>query len=280
MTQSANNQTNQIPTYLPKELRDFIQERQDRKRAWHSRLSTCASVLFNIESTLEMYKGDLEKPEADLIRGYLQKAIVRLAASKNVPKPPPIPLKTKPLKSNVRKGQNLERKKLSSGTSKSPTNQSILKPQKVTFEVYNKSAIVKSSWIIVARNGRKKSRIIASTPSVPSAKISAIQKNMPQASNLNQSHKQKVIVPISDSRLFVHLPINQEWCTFSPSGLREVIVKRLGVSPASIGLIKPVRTGLFLAHVAVRHERLSCRLAAGSLILVLRLNLLRTGYLY
>ncbi|KHJ30082.1 putative eka-like protein [Erysiphe necator] len=52
---------------------------------------------------------------------------------------------------------------------------------------------------------------------------------------------------ISDSKLFVRLPINHEWRTLSPSGLREVIVKRLGVSPASFGLIKPVRTGFALS---------------------------------
>ncbi|KHJ35820.1 putative eka-like protein [Erysiphe necator] len=245
MTQSASNETYQIPAYLPKELRDIIQKRQEQERAWHFRLSICVSVICNIESTLENYKGDIEKREADLIRGYLQQAIARLAASNNVPKPSPIPLKTKPLRSTIHKeGQDLERKKLSSGTSKSPTSQSILKPQKVVFEDYNKSAIEKSSWVTVARNGHKKSRIIASTPSVPSAKILDIQKNMPQASNLNQSHKKKVIVPISDSRLFVRLPINHEWRTLSLSGLREVIVKRLGVSPASIGLIKPTSSRL------------------------------------
>ncbi|KHJ35095.1 putative eka-like protein [Erysiphe necator] len=248
MTQSASNETYQIPAYLPKELRDIIQKRQEQERAWHFRLSICASAICNIESTLENYKGDIEKREADLIRGYLQQAIARLAASNNVPKPPPIPLKTTPLRSTIHKeGQDLERKKLSSGTSKSPTIQSILKPQKVVFEDYNKSAIEKSSWVTVARNGHKKSRIIASTPSVPSAKILDIQKNMPQASNINQSHKKKVIVPISNSRLFVRLPINHEWRTLSLSGLREVIVKRLGVSPASIGLIKPVRTGFALS---------------------------------
>lgn len=58
MTQSANNETNQTPAYLTKEPRDDIQKRLDQERAWHRRLSICASVFSNFEGTLEMYKGN------------------------------------------------------------------------------------------------------------------------------------------------------------------------------------------------------------------------------
>ncbi|POS85461.1 hypothetical protein EPUL_002699 [Erysiphe pulchra] len=52
---------------------------------------------------------------------------------------------------------------------------------------------------------------------------------------------------ISDTRLFVRLPVDHEWRNLSPAGLREVIVKYLAVSQASIGLIKPVHTGFAIS---------------------------------
>ncbi|POS87836.1 hypothetical protein EPUL_000745 [Erysiphe pulchra] len=80
---SPRNEAYQISNYLPKELREIIQKRQDQERAWHVRLSTCASVVCKVENTLQMYKGDIEKQESEFIQDYLQKAITRLVASQN-----------------------------------------------------------------------------------------------------------------------------------------------------------------------------------------------------
>ncbi|KHJ33853.1 putative eka-like protein [Erysiphe necator] len=96
MTHSLRDEAQQAHAYLPNELQAIIQRRQDQERAWHARLSICASVICNVESTLEMYKRDVEKQEAEFMRNYIRKAIARLASSDNSPKPPQIPMNTKP----------------------------------------------------------------------------------------------------------------------------------------------------------------------------------------
>ncbi|KHJ36125.1 putative eka-like protein [Erysiphe necator] len=47
--------------------------------------------------------------------------------------------------------------------------------------------------------------------------------------------------------LFLRLSQEHEWRKLSPAGIREMISKRLHVSPASIGLIKPLRSGFALS---------------------------------
>ncbi|KHJ33554.1 putative eka-like protein [Erysiphe necator] len=59
----------------------------------------------------------------------------------------------------------------------------------------------------------------------------------------NDKNSKKSNSDKSDFRLFVRLPLEHEWLKLSPTGIREMIVKRLSISPASIGLIKPVRAG-------------------------------------
>lgn len=51
---------------------------------------------------------------------------------------------------------------------------------------------------------------------------------------------------LSLSVRFQH-PSNHEWRKLCPAGIRKVVVKSLSVSPASIGLIKPVRLGFALS---------------------------------
>ncbi|POS86199.1 hypothetical protein EPUL_004446 [Erysiphe pulchra] len=84
--------------YLPKEITEIIAVRRRQERAWHVRLSTCASICSNIDSTLSIYKEDVERKEADRIRKYLREAIACLAASNNAPKPQKIPITSRPNK--------------------------------------------------------------------------------------------------------------------------------------------------------------------------------------
>ncbi|POS85463.1 hypothetical protein EPUL_002700, partial [Erysiphe pulchra] len=95
-SQSPRNEAHQTPAYLPKELQAIIQRRQDQERAWHVRISKCSSVICNVESSLEMFKRDIEKQEAEFKRDYIRIAIARLAASDNSPKPPLNLMNTKP----------------------------------------------------------------------------------------------------------------------------------------------------------------------------------------
>ncbi|KHJ30299.1 putative eka-like protein [Erysiphe necator] len=58
-----------------------------------------------------------------------------------------------------------------------------------------------------------------------------------------QSIKDKLIkTASSDNRLFTHLPQEQEWCNLSPEGIREVMVKKISISPSLTGNIKPVHS--------------------------------------
>ncbi|KHJ33377.1 putative eka-like protein [Erysiphe necator] len=122
-SQPLDDDSSQMYSYLPKDIREIIEQRRRRERALHVRLSICLSVISNIESTLLVYKNDMEKEEADLVRNYLQQAIELLAASDNAPKSPPIPHQTKPLKSkSFSQGKDIIKNKalnLSSTTLKS-----------------------------------------------------------------------------------------------------------------------------------------------------------------
>ncbi|KHJ35987.1 putative eka-like protein [Erysiphe necator] len=77
-------------------------------------------------------------------------------------------------------------------------------------------------WTTVVRNGQKKTR-------------------------LNEPNNKKQLKSTDDMRLFVRLSNEHEWRKLSPAGIREVVFKKLSISPTSIGLIKPVRTGFALS---------------------------------
>ncbi|POS84006.1 hypothetical protein EPUL_004462 [Erysiphe pulchra] len=50
----------------------------------------------------------------------------------------------------------------------------------------------------------------------------------------------------TDERLFFPLPQEHEWRKLSPGGIREVIIKKLTISPALFGKVKPVHSGFVL----------------------------------
>ncbi|POS83285.1 hypothetical protein EPUL_005253 [Erysiphe pulchra] len=153
MIHSPRDEAHQIPDYLTKEPREIIERCQYQEIAWYIRLSVCVSVACNVESTLQMYKGDTVKHDS------------KSAKAKNTP-----------------------------------------------------------------------------------------SKNIKEI-NL-------------DNKLFLRLPLDHEWHNFSPAGLREVIVKHLAASPASIGLIKPVCTGFAIS---------SCSRGAREALLRTNIGLFDTG---
>ncbi|KHJ31883.1 putative eka-like protein [Erysiphe necator] len=61
------------------------------------------------------------------------------------------------------------------------------------------------------------------------------------------SHRDNSATSVSDKRLFDRLPQGHEWRKLSPAGIREVIVKKLHISPSLIGRIKPVHSGFALS---------------------------------
>lgn len=68
-----------------------------------------------------------------------------------------------------------------------------------------------NTWVTVARNGHKKSRI---TPS-SNIYITSMSKISPRKSNIEKSPA----VP-TDKRLFLRLPQEHEWGKLSPAGIR------------------------------------------------------------
>lgn len=247
----STNEKNFSHAYLPREMANIIAARQRQEHAWHIRLSICASIFSNIDSTLAIYKEDIEKEEADIIRKYLQKVIACLAASDNLSQPPKIPIESKPGKKKV---------SISSTSVKlnnsSLANSKILSPP-IQISNHNLEEQVPSlkqkenSWAMVTRNGHKKSRTIVPVAISPKATGTRHNSHLPNLHHQNREiNKRKKTLENKnrqDDRLFVRLPADHEWRALSPAGLREVIVKRLSVSPASIGLIKPVRSGFALS---------------------------------
>ncbi|POS82537.1 hypothetical protein EPUL_006570 [Erysiphe pulchra] len=221
-----NNKTRSdvVNAFLPRELAEIVATRQRRERAWHTRIMICTTVYSNIESTLANFSDEFEKEEVVAFKAYLRQAIANFAAVDNSPNPPKIPSHSKPTKgsgSGSGKGKNLEK------------NVPVAIPQ-----ISRPPQTSQNSWVTVARNGQKKARV---TPSInthitPMSKIRS-----------RESNKEKSLATSTDKRLFLRLPQEHEWRKFSPAGIREVVVKKLSISPTLIGRIKPVHSGFALS---------------------------------
>ncbi|POS81813.1 hypothetical protein EPUL_006290, partial [Erysiphe pulchra] len=248
----SRNEKNFSHAYLPRELANIIAARQRQKRAWHIRLSICASIFSNIDSTLATYKEDIEKEEADIIREYLQKAIACLAASDNLAQPPKIPIESKPGK-----------KKSSNSPGNAGLNNLSVNSKLPTLPTQNFNKNLEK---------QVKSRTIV--PVVTSSIATGIrhQTHLPNPQHQNRERNKTKSKKTydnenkTDDRLSLRLSADHEWRALSPAGIREVIVKRLSVSPASIGLIKPVRSGFALSPCN-SESRKNLLAAAGGLIM-------------
>ncbi|KAI1006775.1 hypothetical protein K3495_g1438 [Podosphaera aphanis] len=120
---------------------------------------------------------------------------------------------------------------------------------KVNLELPAKpSNMPESSWATVARNGHKKMRTSGpklTPPKDMNRKPEACPPTHPQPSK--SGHGSKSNQNDSDKRLFLRLLLEHEWRKLSPAAIRELIVKRLSVSPSYIGRSKPVRSGFALS---------------------------------
>ncbi|KHJ30277.1 putative eka-like protein [Erysiphe necator] len=96
--------------------------------------------------------------------------------------------------------------------------------------------------LILACNGYKKARVVVGekTQAILSTKASQ-----------RQSPTSKTVTSGSDKRLFVRLPQENEWRKLPPAELREVLVRKLMISPSLIGRIKPVHSGFALSPCSV-----------------------------
>lgn len=90
----------------------------------------------------------------------------------------------------------------------------------------------------MARNGLKKARVTPST----TTQTAPVGTKKDKSGIRSSSNKDP-----SDKRLFVRLPADHEWRKLLPAGIREVIVKKLSISPTLIGKIKLVHSGFALS---------------------------------
>lgn len=243
-------ETNNDSNYLPQEFSEVLRLQQRRERIWRARMMICTSMISNIDSSIANFQEELEKDEAKAIQAYLREAIVKYAASEGIPPPPPVPTHSRPTKGksfskNIRPSKPVQ----VVAPSVTPVLDSKSKASKnlptQPLNIFSSPNENKSSWATVVRNGNKKARadtsISAAISLATSPSKSVSQKAIPQTAN-------KVRISThQDQRLFVRLPQDHDWRKLSPAGIREIVVKRLMISPASIGLIKPVRSGFALS---------------------------------
>ncbi|POS83107.1 hypothetical protein EPUL_004738 [Erysiphe pulchra] len=115
---------------------------------------------------------------------------------------------------------------------------SALKKVALAITQNNIPPVAEKTWATVTRNGQKKAWVTHSTkPQV--TPMSNTNKRL----NKNQSPS----TTTTYTRLFVCLPQEHEWRKLSPVGIRQVIVKKLAISPALFGKIKPVHSGFALS---------------------------------
>ncbi|KAI1005178.1 hypothetical protein K3495_g3044 [Podosphaera aphanis] len=155
---------------------------------------------------MALYKDEVEKEEANLIRNCLHQAIARLTASELIPKPPAIPLQSKPSRADglFQRTETTKKK----GSENIPIPSSYCKiplPQKITTEEPPRANNTQqNSWVTVARNRHKKSRVLAPIEIATSNITTSNARKLasPPFSNRNTS-KNKNIPNKVDNRLFI-----------------------------------------------------------------------------
>lgn len=252
ITSHTNDEEN-YDSHLPHNFAAILAARKRQEKALNTRLMICTSFISGIESTVANFQDGDEKAMANELQTYLDAAISEFAA---VDITPPLP-KYKP------------NSKTGNGTGKSHANLPkkpvlIATPLRIPItQVENGTITSKSSknplpnkpqntekpWSTVVRNGHYKSRSTV-TPDKQSG--STVKPATQTAQSIfkplskENSSKKETSSNTQDQRLFIRLTSNHEWRKLSPAGVREVIVKLLSISPASIGTIKPVRSGFAL----------------------------------
>ncbi|KHJ33414.1 putative eka-like protein [Erysiphe necator] len=215
---------------LPKELADITAIRQRLERAWRARLQTCTTMISNIDSILANFKEEVEIEEIVAFKTILRQAIANFAAEDSSSSPPLIPSHTQLSKGNGysnHKDKDMNLKKVLVATPYIvPTP--VLNRKKTQETALPKNPPTKNNtWVTVARNGHKKARVVRQSPTNKTATSGA------------------------DKRLFVRVPREHEWRKLSPAGIREVLVRKLSISPTLIGRIKPVHSGFALSPCSV-----------------------------
>ncbi|KHJ32126.1 hypothetical protein EV44_g3759 [Erysiphe necator] len=225
----------------------IIATRKRREQAWLARLVICTTVISYLDSSLVNSTNEIEKEEVAAFKAYLRQAIANFADADSPPSPPQVPIHPRPKKGS---GKGIDKNLAKKTTVATPR---IILSQAVNRET-NKEAdplkIPQASdkiWAVVARKGHKKARIVNVGPNYRIV-VPTVNNNQTQVVAGNKSapkpfNKKNSSTPVSDTRSFVCLPQEHEWRKLSLAGIRGVLVKKLSISPALIGKIKPVHSG-------------------------------------
>ncbi|POS82134.1 hypothetical protein EPUL_006813, partial [Erysiphe pulchra] len=240
--QSSGENCDIANAFLPRELADIIASRQRRERAWHARILICTSMISSIDSTLANFTEEIEIDEVLAFKAYLRRAIANFAATDSSPSLPLIPSHTHPSRSNGnlmstnKNGKNTKKVMIATPHIVPNSAPNRRKTQEVVLPKIPQS--YEKTWATVAQNGQKKARVAVSNKiqAAPHTKVSQ-----------RQPAKDKPTTSGSDKRIFVRIPEDHEWRKLSPAGMREVVVKKLSISPSLIGRIKPVHSGFALS---------------------------------
>lgn len=207
----------------------------------------CTTAFSSIESTLANFTDDIEKEEVVAFKAYLQLAIANFAAVDTSPNLPKIPLHSRPKKDisyGVGKDKTAGNKIAVAVPRNILSTESSAKKVQETFSLSKTPKAVENTWATVARKGMKKARVTLNTE----IQVASVRKPAQSVTNKDKpTSSASSSVDTSDRRLFVRLPQEHEWRKLSPAGIRESIVRKLSISPALIGKIKPVRSGFALS---------------------------------
>ncbi|POS84907.1 hypothetical protein EPUL_002833, partial [Erysiphe pulchra] len=228
-SQSSDENCDIANAFLPQELAEIITTRQRRERTWHACILICTLMISSTDRTLANFTEELEIEEVVAFKAYLRQAVANFAAAESSPSQPHIPSHTHPNNCNgilSSKNKNIKNTKKVVVAAPAPNRK---KYQEVILPKIPQSS--EKTWATVTLNGQKKARVVISnkTQAASMAKVSQ-----------RQSAKDKPATSGSDKRLFIRLSEDYEWRKLSPAGIREVVVRKLLISPSPIGRIKPV----------------------------------------
>lgn len=102
---------------------------------------------------------------------------------------------------------------------------------------------IKKSWLTLIRNGQKKItsyyKPYHSNYTAP-RKVSQVSVKL---ITMTLTRRKEKITCSRDARLFIQPTNNNEWSKLSPVVIHELVVRKLSISPTSLGITKSVRSG-------------------------------------
>ncbi|POS81818.1 hypothetical protein EPUL_006715, partial [Erysiphe pulchra] len=266
-TTSHSNEVEDTHPYIPREHLEIFTARQRQEQAWHTRLLVCTCFLIGIDGTVSNFQEDAEKEIAKTIQLYLRSAISEFAAADTTPNVPKFFSAETIHKLSSASKANIPRKPPTVATPlKNPTEKINYMNIQASNPLPNITKNTENYWAAVARNGHKKSRTTKNfVLQITQAKKQNSQVSAGSAKKSPSGQKEKTSYP-QDKSLFFRLTNNHEWQNLSPARIREIVVKKLSISPASIGMIKPVRSGfaLSLCNDETRQELLKAAIRLSS----------------